>query len=140
MSMASEGFLLAVFVGGITTVVVGGLFYFSRFVFRQQLSHEAEVFLLLKTLVVSNQRYDDAALNFIADRLLLKKDEYWTLLGQFILSTIVVGAITILLLVGAITAEAGLPILAGIGGFALGKGATSGRSIILGRQQGQERG
>jgi len=44
------------------------------------------------------------------------------------ISVFVVLCITILLLTRVISAEAGLSILAGVGGFAIGKGITIGRA------------
>ena len=47
------------------------------------------------------------------DELLNRRNEFWMLYGQFILSLFVIVCVTILLLTGVISAEAGLPILSG---------------------------
>lgn len=58
----------------------------------------------------------------------------WTTLVQFSLSLLVVAFITILLLVGVVNSEAGLPILAAIGGAAISRGiSASGGSSSRGR-------
>ena len=61
--------------------------------------------------------------------LLNKRNDFWTAYGQFVLATFVIACVTILLLAGIIDADAGLPILSGIGAFAIGKGA-SGPSTV----------
>jgi hypothetical protein len=52
---------------------------------------------------------------------LSRRNEFWTLFGQIGLSVVLVVVLAVLLLAGVITPEAGLPILSGIGGFAIGK-------------------
>ena len=70
------------------------------------------------------------------EQFLTKRNELWTFFGQFVLSAFVIAVIAILLLARIISAEAGLPILDGIGGFAIGKTATTARSILR-RQERQ---
>lgn len=53
---------------------------------------------------------------------------FWSVYGQMLLSAFVIISITILLISGVISAEAGLPILAGVGGFAIGKGPSGSKN------------
>jgi len=64
----------------------------------------------------------------IFSELLERRNEFWTSHGQLIIATQIIIVLTILLLTKTITAEAGLPILSAISGFAIAKGVTSGRS------------
>jgi hypothetical protein len=62
-----------------------------------------------------------------------RRNEFWSLLVQMGLSMGVIVVITILLLVKAIAPDAGLPILSGVGGFAIGKGVQASRAASPGR-------
>ena len=77
--------------------------------------------------------FDPSFFSNMMDELLNRRNEFWMLYGQFILSLFVIVCVTILLLTGVISAEAGLPILSGIGGFAIGKGISGGRTSTYGK-------
>jgi hypothetical protein len=64
----------------------------------------------------------------IFSELLERRNEFWTSYGQLIIAALIIIVLTILLLTKTITAEAGLPILSAISGFAIAKGVTSGRT------------
>jgi len=66
-----------------------------------------------------------------------RRNEFWTLYGQFVLSLFVILCVTILLLTRVITADAGLPILSGIGGFAIGKNISAGRTRAVAERQAE---
>lgn len=51
-----------------------------------------------------------------------RKNEFWTLYGQVILAVLIVVLLSVLLLTKTTSAEAGLPILSAISGFAIAKG------------------
>jgi hypothetical protein len=51
-----------------------------------------------------------------------RRNEFWTTYGQTVIAALVIIALTLLLLTKTISAEAGLPILSGISGFAVAKG------------------
>jgi hypothetical protein len=59
---------------------------------------------------------------------LQRRNEFWTSYGQVIIATLIIIVLTILLLTRTISAEAGLPVLSGISGFAIAKSVSSGRS------------
>src|SRR5438128_3614582 len=53
----------------------------------------------------------------LIDEMVTRRYEFLTFYGQFIISSLVIGTITILLLTGTITADAGLPVLSTILGI-----------------------
>ncbi|MEO8135288.1 MAG: hypothetical protein ABI831_15050 [Betaproteobacteria bacterium] len=57
----------------------------------------------------------------------LRRNEFWTSYGQLVLSLVVIVMLVVLLITRTITAEAGLPILSGMSGFAIAKGVVAGR-------------
>ena len=60
----------------------------------------------------------------LVDQYREKRNEYLLLLGQVMLGVLLATIVGVLLLARAISAEAGLPILAGIAGFVIGKGGS----------------
>lgn len=60
---------------------------------------------------------------------LQRRNEFWTSYGQTIVAVLIIIVLTILLLTRSISAEAGLPILSGISGFAIAKSVSSSRSL-----------
>lgn len=59
---------------------------------------------------------------------LQRRNEFWTAYGQVLLAILIVIVLGILLVTKTISAEAGLPILSAISGFAIAKGISTGRS------------
>jgi len=49
-------------------------------------------------------------------------NEFWSSYGQIVISLFLIMAVSVLLILRVISAEAGLPILSGISGFAIGRG------------------
>ena len=60
---------------------------------------------------------------------LQRRNEFWTSYGQILLTIVLVIILSILLLTKTISAEAGLPILSAISGFAIAKGVSVGKSV-----------
>jgi hypothetical protein len=56
---------------------------------------------------------------------LSRRNEFWTTSGQVTVAILLLIVVTVLLLTRTIEADAGLPILAGIAGFAIAKGTNS---------------
>jgi len=52
---------------------------------------------------------------------LQRRNEFWTSYGQIVIAALIIIVLSILLLTRTISAEAGLPILSGISGFAIAK-------------------
>ncbi|MCK8064611.1 hypothetical protein [Vibrio sp. 1CM7H] len=57
-----------------------------------------------------------------------RRNEFWAIYGQVVLAIFIVLVLAILLLTKTISAEAGLPILSAVSGFAIAKGISSGKS------------
>ncbi|MCK4829479.1 hypothetical protein KA005_77860 [bacterium] len=54
-----------------------------------------------------------------------RRNEFWTTYGQTLIAALIIIVLTLLLLTKTISAEAGLPILSGVSGFAIAKGVSS---------------
>jgi hypothetical protein len=69
---------------------------------------------------------------------LQRRNEFWTAYGQIIVAALIIVVLSILLITKTISAEAGLPILSGISGFAIAKGVAMGKTGSSGpdREQG----
>jgi hypothetical protein len=59
---------------------------------------------------------------------LQRRNEFWTAYGQVLLAILIVIVLAILLITKTISAEAGLPILSAISGFAIAKGVSAAKS------------
>jgi len=59
-----------------------------------------------------------------------RRNEFWTTYGQTLIAALIIITLALLLLTKTISAEAGLPILSGISGFAIAKGISHGKSTI----------
>lgn len=59
---------------------------------------------------------------------LQKRNEFWSTYGQVVVAVFIVIILAILMLTKTITAEAGLPILSAVSGFAIAKGVSSSKS------------
>lgn len=69
---------------------------------------------------------------------LQRRNEFWITYGQIITSTLIIVILTILLLTKTISAEAGLPLLSAVTGFAIAKGVNgSNRSSAPGPERDQ---
>jgi len=65
----------------------------------------------------------------LIDEIVTRRYEFLTFYGQFILTALAIGSVTLLLLTGTITADAGLPVLSTILGLVLGKAVLSRRAL-----------
>jgi hypothetical protein len=59
---------------------------------------------------------------------LQRRNEFWMTYGQIIVSVLIIVILTVLLLTKTISAEAGLPLLSAVSGFAIAKSVNSNRS------------
>ena len=59
---------------------------------------------------------------------LQRRNEFWMTYGQIIVSVLIIVILTVLLLTKTISAEAGLPLLSAVSGFAVAKSVNSNRS------------
>ena len=59
-----------------------------------------------------------------------RRNEFWFGYGQIIVIVVVVTVLAVLLILGKVSSEAALPVIAGLGSFALGKGIQSAKNKI----------
>jgi hypothetical protein len=120
---------LCILVAAVGAGVVGAIVWFGRSIFydsrsdfwrlnsnpgswNQQGIHPNHLRYFLEALAESLQR----------------RNEFWMTYGQVVISTLIIIILTILLLTKTISAEAGLPLLSAVSGFAIAKGVNSSRS------------
>lgn len=56
-----------------------------------------------------------------------RRNEFWAIYGQVVIAVFIIIILAILLITRTISAEAGLPILSAVAGFAIAKGINSGK-------------
>ena len=59
-----------------------------------------------------------------------RRNEFWIGYGQIVVIVVVVTVLAVLLILGKVSSEAALPVIAGLGSFALGKGIQSAKNKI----------
>jgi hypothetical protein len=114
-------------------LAIGGIIFFGTYLFQQSVlkfwrEHPFWMDLMHfweKTSIRPNiPRYlSDSFADFLQ-----RRNEFWTTYGQILIAALIIVILSILLLTKAISAEAGLPILSGISGFAIAKGVSGGRT------------
>jgi hypothetical protein len=113
---------------GIVAVFIFGLMVFNSWRRRHIADFEN---LVLRILHEPPRRSTGEAARLAADSLAdyrERRNEFWTTYGQVALSVFIVTVLTILLLTKTIEADAGLPILSGIAGFAIAKTVSTGKT------------
>lgn len=68
-----------------------------------------------------------------------RRNEYWTIFNQSLLAILVSTSLIILLLTKTISPESGLPILAGISGFAIAKNVSSYKMFTIPEKREEKR-
>jgi hypothetical protein len=126
-------FWLSIMVGIFGVIIIGGVIWFGREIFTKSLwEHFRHIEHLLHELIHRSPNHDvtnelKAIVDSYADHR-ERRNEFWTVYGQIVLAIFVVVILTILLITKTISAEAGLPILSAVSGFAIAKGINSSRS------------
>jgi hypothetical protein len=128
----SNIFWICILVGIIGIVAIGGIIYFGLYLFRSVRAHSVfeHVFQLWEKSGIRPNLPKYLADSF--SDFLERRNEFWTTYGQVIIAALVINVLSLLLLTRTISAEAGLPILSGISGFAVAKGVSAGRSSSAG--------
>jgi hypothetical protein len=108
-------FWLSLAIGFLGMLVIAGVVAFAVWLKKQD------------QLVLPNGGSDENSRRQLATYYLENCIEFWVAYGQIILAILLIVALTILLLTKTITAEAGLPILSAIAGFAIAKGTSTAR-------------
>lgn len=123
-------FWLSIILGIFGIVIAGGVIWFGREIFSKSLPENfRHVEYLLHELINRNPNNNatnelKAIVESYADHR-ERRNEFWTVYGQIILALSIVVILAILLITKTISAEAGLPILSAVSGFAIAKGTNS---------------
>ena len=131
--------VLCIIVSVVGALVVSGIVYFVRIKIRNGFLAPRFWEVLVDHYLVEPRRRSDMPRYVIEgySDYLQRRNEFWTTYGQVLIAVFIVIVLAILLLTKVISAEAGLPILAGISGFAIAKGVSGARSITA-LHEGQE--
>ena len=131
----NETLIISFLLAALGLIVVAGVIWFGFIVTKQQdkkgiFSHS----LLDEIYRYSNKhgpRYYEDIPRLTHDaytEYLKRRNEFWTAYGQVLLAILIVIVLGILLVTKTISAEAGLPILSAISGFAIAKGISAAKS------------
>ena len=125
-------FWTIIFVVLITGGLVLCIFFFGKYLFNRERQYRFQLNRLVFGVedLIRNNNYPAItnaikALSIYLSDSLERRNEFWVTYGQIVVSIFLVCIITLLLLTHTITAEAGLPLLSAISGFAIAKGAES---------------
>ena len=117
--------ILSIIIAVLSLLILAGAIMFGLRIFQQRYPFWPHPFYdLLVERLIQNNKY----LQIFVDNLgefLERRNEFWTTYSQAFISVFLIAVIAILLLTETISAEAGLPILSGVTGFAIAKSATA---------------
>ena len=119
---------LAVIVLIVGLAFLFGLFRFGVQLFGKQTFHIfEEINALIHHFGPDHKRYRlwIESLSNLSETYLEKRNDFWEHYGQVALAVLIVIVLAVLLLTKAISAEAGLPILSAVAGFAIAKSNSS---------------
>lgn len=121
---------LSILIAVLSLLVLGGAIWFGLLIFGRRFMDwpYPYVEMLNDKLIQGNPSLQSQAIRSLVDSsgdFRERRNEFWTAYGQVVLSVFLIAVLAILLLTGTISAEAGLPILSGITGFAIAKSASA---------------
>lgn len=124
-------FWLSIGIGILGISALYGVFRFGRDIYNKTCwdSFRAKEHRLLE-LILNNQPTKNelkALVDSYSDHR-ERRNEFWAIYGQVVIAIFIVLILAILLITRTISAEAGLPILSAVSGFAIAKGINSGKS------------
>jgi hypothetical protein len=114
-------------------IAVGVLYLFARWLTRTRWPEGRWERLAEEILMSIHRRQPDteSLTRTIAEALAddrQRRNELWTTFGQVVVTALAIVVLAVLLLTKTVTAEAGLPILSGLSGFAIAKTVSGGRA------------
>lgn len=130
-------FWICIILGIIVLLILAGLILFGTVLMKRSIWHRnghpywEEVIFHLFDKDPNRFRDIPQHLENVYTEYLQRRNEFWTAYGQIIIAVLIALVLTILLLTKTISAEAGLPILSGISGFAIAKGVSGSKSISV---------
>lgn len=128
---------LCILVVAFSLAIVGGIVWLGFAIFRLRIAGRFfdHPFLdeLFHRWMKGPPPYDDIPRQIAESfsEYLQRRNEFWNTYGQVLIAILIVTVLTILLLTKAISAEAGLPILSGVSGFAIAKGVSGAKTISV---------
>lgn len=129
---------ICIIVSIIGLLAIMGIAYFGQIILRNQIFKKIDHHFSweeLFSIYAKNypNQFDDIPKNIVSayNEYLERRNEFWATYGQVIIAILIIVIISILLLTKVISAEAGLPILSGISGFAIAKGVSGAKSINI---------
>ncbi|CAN7427574.1 hypothetical protein [Polaromonas sp. LjRoot131] len=135
---ADQVFWLCLIVGALGIGLVWAIVWFGRRMFDES---QYDFWGLAKFLDFWKQQNIRPNLpRYFVDALtesLQRRNEFWMTYGQIVVAVLIIIILTILLLTKTISAEAGLPLLSAVSGFAIAKGVNSNRSGTSGPDRDQ---
>jgi uncharacterized membrane protein YhaH (DUF805 family) len=131
-------FWICIIVSIIGLLAIAGIVYFGQIILRNQIFKRFDnnpfwEELFFRFAKDYPNRFDDIPRHVVSayNEYLERRNEFWATYGQVIIAILIIVIISILLLTKVISAEAGLPILSGISGFAIAKGVSGAKSINM---------
>lgn len=135
-ALAIDMFWVVIFVGLLGLLIVGAVVLFAWRAFEDKGSGFVRYGEYLDFLAKHNIRPNiPKYLNEAYSDYLQKRNEFWSVYGQVVIAAFIIIILAILMLTKTITAEAGLPILSAVSGFAIAKGASSSRNNTTGPKE-----
>ncbi|MCK5226254.1 MAG: hypothetical protein KAQ89_06010 [Planctomycetes bacterium] len=135
--MESLIFWVCIFVGAIGIVSILAIVVFGWLLFTRSLGILSKEYSHPFWEVLSHRHRSDyesrTLLRYLHEsfsNFLERRNEFWTTYGQTLIAALIIITLTLLLLTKTISAEAGLPILSGISGFAIAKGVSPSKTTI----------
>lgn len=129
VTLTIDMFWLVLVVAALGLLVVGAIAIFAWKAFsddsRGFVSYERYLDFLTTHKIRSNL---PVYLNEAYADYLQKRNEFWSTYGQVVVAVFIVIILAILMLTKTISAEAGLPILSAVSGFAIAKGVSSSKN------------
>lgn len=129
-SMNSDMFWIVVIVIALGVLVIGAVLIFAWRAFADRargfVNYETYLEFLAKHNIRSNipKYLNDAYADYLQ-----KRNEFWATYGQVVVACFIIIILAVLMLTKTITAEAGLPILSAVSGFAIAKGVSSAKNM-----------
>lgn len=125
-------FWLSIAIGVLGIIIISGVLWFGRKIYdKSTFSYSYSYiidYLIDHNTPKSLKRFTTDELKAIIKEtsdVREKRNEFWDLYGQIVLTIFIVVILAILLITKTISAEAGLPILSAVSGFAIAKGVNS---------------
>lgn len=135
----SETYQLCLLVAGVGLLVLAAVVWFGLYLLRA----DQDAFMRIYSAAIRDYWESSGTMRPILPRLavesqsdrLQRRNEFWRAYGQIVIAALIIMMLAILLITKTITADAGLPILSAVSGFAIANGVTANRSQFTQSEQ-----